>query len=342
MTASCTRLWYATLLLALATVLTQPASAQRTVEPPEARSSPMRVAHTTLENGTYAKVVYGSPHKRGREIFGELVPYGEVWRLGANEATEVTFTGDVNFAGQPLEAGTYALFAIPGQQTWTMIVNNHLGQWGAYTYNEERDVLRVEVPAARIDSSYEAFTVSFEEADRGTDLVFAWDQTRVVVPIGVRVEVPNERASPLALARSRLANDTYVKVHYSSPRTRGREIFGALVPYGELWRTAANEGTEVTFTGPVRFGGQPVEAGTYTLLTIPGQQQWTVILSRQLGLNGTQGYDQARDAVRVQVPAQTTRATYEPFTIRFTGEENDRAMELLWDRTAVSVPIQAQ
>ena len=272
-------------LLCLAALGSAPqARAQNVVPAPGPMASPAALASTTLPNGTYLKVTYHAPRKRDRAIFGELVPYGELWRLGANAATELTTTGDVNFGGQRLEAGTYALFAVPNREAWTIVVNRALGQWGAYTYNQNADVMRVEVPAARIDSSFEALTIRFDRAEGGADLVVAWDQTEVKVPVGMRVAT-FERASPVNMARTWLGDSTYVKVHYSSPRKRDREVFGALVPYGELWRTAANEATEVTFSQDVTFGDQPVPAGTYSLFTIPGEQTWTVILNRALGLN---------------------------------------------------------
>ena len=149
------------------------------------------------------------------------------------------------------------------------------------------------------------------------------------------------RPSPMNMARTWLGDSTYVKVHYSAPRKRDREVFGALVPYGELWRTAANEAAEVTFSQDVRFGDQNVPAGTYSLFTIPGEQTWTVILNRALGLNGTAGYNQADDVARVTVPATATRATYEPFTIRFAdGDAGGKQLQLVWDQTVVSVPVQ--
>lgn len=328
------------LLCVAAFTLAPQARAQNVVPAPEPMQSPAALASTTLPDGTYLKVTYHAPRKRGRTLFGELVPYGQVWRLGANQATELTTTGDVNFGGAPLEAGTYALYAIPHQDRWTIVVNRALGQWGAYRYNEQQDVLRVDVPVARLDSSFEAFTIRFDAAEDGADLVMAWDQTQVTVPIGMRIGA-FDRASPLSLARTWLGDSTYVKVHYSSPRKRDREIFGALVPYGQLWRTAANEASEITFTDDVTFGGQPVSAGTYTLLTIPGEQTWTVILNRALGLNGTAGYDPQQDAARVEVPAETSRATFEPFVIDFVdGTDGGKRLRLAWDQTVVYVPIQ--
>lgn len=162
----------------------RPAAAQQVVEPPEPRASPLSVAHATLDDGTYVKVIYSSPRKRGREIFGGLVPYGEVWRLGANEATEITTTSPLNFGGRTLEPGTYALFAIPGEDEWTIIVNRNLGQWGAYEYDEAADLMRFTVPAERISESYEAFTINFEEDTQ--DLALMWDQTKVTIPVEPR------------------------------------------------------------------------------------------------------------------------------------------------------------
>jgi hypothetical protein len=178
-------------LLLLTTAAPEHASAQNnpvsaaaeTVAPPEARPSPLMLAQSSLADGTYLKVVYSSPRKRGRDIFGGLVPYGEVWRLGANEATEMIVTEDVMFGGKPLEAGTYALFALPEQDTWTIIVNRGLGQWGAFSYDPEQDVLRVEAPAETIPQSHEAFTIALEEAGEGANLAMMWDQTKVSIPI---------------------------------------------------------------------------------------------------------------------------------------------------------------
>jgi len=153
------------------------------VPAPELRKSPMAVAAATLENGTYVKIVYSSPRKRGRRIFGGLVPYGEVWRTGANEATEITVTRPVLLAGNRLEAGTYALFTIPKRDTWTVIVNATLGQWGAYDYDASTDVMRFEVPSSETDKMYEAFVISVEEGRDGKNLNMVWEETMISIPI---------------------------------------------------------------------------------------------------------------------------------------------------------------
>ncbi len=158
----------------------------KVVPPPLARKSPMAVARTTVAD-TYLKIVYGTPLKRGRIVFGALEPFGQVWRLGANETTELTVSGPVTFGGVDLDAGTYSLFAIPEPDKWTIIVNKGLGQWGAYDYDEALDVSRFERPMKSAVKTYEALTVWFDEpTESSTSVHFAWDQTEVTVPIRAR------------------------------------------------------------------------------------------------------------------------------------------------------------
>ena len=147
------------------------------------RPSPTAIVTMKFED-TYVKVTYCQPHKRGRNIFGELVPYGKVWRTGANEATEITLTGDVLFLQDTLKAGTYSIFTIPDKNEWTVIINKQLGQWGSYNYVEKSDILRVKVPVQQLtDIVYEPFTIAFEQQNDHAELVMMWDKTKVSVPI---------------------------------------------------------------------------------------------------------------------------------------------------------------
>lgn len=123
-------------------------------------------------------VTYGRPVQKGRVLFGELVPYGKVWRTGANEATALSLSDDVMFAGESVEAGVYGLFTIPGEKEWTIVLNGVAEQWGAYDYDSSKDVLRVSVPAAK-HAATEIFTI---EAS-GAGLAILWGETRVAVPI---------------------------------------------------------------------------------------------------------------------------------------------------------------
>jgi hypothetical protein len=132
-------------------------------------------------NGPDISVRYGRPYKKGRIIFGSLVPYGKVYRCGADSATTVTFDKDATFGGKPVKAGTYTLFVIPDEQSWTIILNSQLGQWGAFDYDKykDKDVLHTEVPVKKQDSVVEQLTISLPPAA----LVIAWDQVQVSVPV---------------------------------------------------------------------------------------------------------------------------------------------------------------
>ena len=160
------------------------ATAQDIIEPPNPLS-PRAVTQTSFSDGTYASIHYGSPRKRAREIFGELVPFGQVWRLGANEATELTVTQDIRLGDMDLAAGTYAVLAIPNKETWTLIVNAGLGMWGAFSYSDEHDVLRLETPVSMTDDIHEAFTITLEANEEGSAgmLSMMWDQTSVSISV---------------------------------------------------------------------------------------------------------------------------------------------------------------
>jgi tetratricopeptide (TPR) repeat protein len=130
-----------------------------------------------------------------------------------------------------------------------------------------------------------------------------------------------------------------VTVVYSRPGMKDRVIFGELVPYGEVWRTGANASTKITFTDDANFGGMDVPAGEYALLTVPGKDNWTIILSSDLESN-IGGYDEANDLGRIQVPANMIKTTFETFTIEFSNlSDNGAHLDLIWENTHVAVPI---
>lgn len=147
------------------------------------RKSPVAIAKIN-HNDTYVKIVYGQPYKQGREIFGALVPYNEVWRTGANEATELTTTEKLLFGDEELAPGTYAMFTIPREESWTIILNSGLGQWGAFTYNPDLDVLRVDVPVTETEQIAEVFTIQFGEIENdSSSIIMRWDDVVVRIPI---------------------------------------------------------------------------------------------------------------------------------------------------------------
>ena len=147
------------------------------------------------QGGLAVKVVYCRPYKKGRLIFGEkaagaLVPYDTYWRLGANAATTITFGQNVLFAGKPVGAGTYRMYAIPGASAWKVVLNSQPDRWGAREPSHDKDVLSVEVPVTVAPSSSEQFTIQISgqpsvqpSGAPGASLDLGWDTTLVRVPL---------------------------------------------------------------------------------------------------------------------------------------------------------------
>jgi len=132
--------------------------------------------------GRNVKVVYGQVPKSGRDIFGRLIPYGKIWRIGSSAATEITFATNGSFGGRPVKAGTYTLFTIPEAKQWTFILNSQLNQWGAYQYDQNKNVLQVVVPSSSVSGApVENLTISLPAGK----LVVEWDKTRVEVPVKI-------------------------------------------------------------------------------------------------------------------------------------------------------------
>jgi hypothetical protein len=150
-------------------------------------------------------------------------------------------------------------------------------------------------------------------------------------------ELPD--ASPRARVEQKVGL-TEMWVDYSSPARKGRDVWGSLVPYGQLWRTGANLNTLIHFSREATFGGTEVPAGTYGLFSIPGEDQWTVILNRETEAWGTGGYVQAKDAARVTVePVEETPRERMTFIFSETTADSTR-LDLEWAGLRVSVPIE--
>ena len=146
------------------------------------RPSPLAVSSVRYKDN-YIKITYSQPQKKNRQIFGDLVPFGKVWRTGANEATEITTIRDIQIESIILKAGTYSLFTIPDKDKWTIIINADVGLWGAYNYNARKDVYRFDVPVQSADKIYEPFTIIFDHRNEVADLLMIWDQTKVSIPV---------------------------------------------------------------------------------------------------------------------------------------------------------------
>lgn len=158
-------------LLAIATVITNTSCAQG-----GGKKSP----HDTVTTKNLS-ITYGRPYKKGRVVFGELEKFGKVWRLGADQATEITFNQDSKLGGQGIAKGTYTMCALIEENEWTIILNSQLGQWGAFSYekNKDKDVLKVKVPVKKLSDVVEQLTI---KADNKA-ITISWDQTEVSVPV---------------------------------------------------------------------------------------------------------------------------------------------------------------
>ncbi|HRI21421.1 MAG TPA: DUF2911 domain-containing protein [Panacibacter sp.] len=129
-----------------------------------------------------ARVIYGRPQKTGRQIFGGIVNYNQVWRMGANEATEIEFFKNVKIDGKTVAKGRYSMYAICNENKWTIILNTEKDIWGL-SYNQKKDILRTDVPVKNTDSPVEAFTIYFDEVKGGANMNILWDSVRVALPI---------------------------------------------------------------------------------------------------------------------------------------------------------------
>lgn len=130
-----------------------------------------------------ARAIYSRPQKNNRAVYGELIEYNKVWRLGANEATEVEFYRDVKIAGKKVPKGKYTLYAVINPDQWTLILNKDTDTWGAFKYDEKKDLLRMNVPVQKLNEVVDAFTLFFEKAANGVNLNIAWDTVQVSLPI---------------------------------------------------------------------------------------------------------------------------------------------------------------
>jgi len=178
------RLAAAALTLSAATLVAAAATPAAAV-PDLPRASPAARVEQQVGVTTFG-VEYASPGVKGRTIFGGLVPYGELWRAGANEATRLTASRAFKLGDKEVPAGTYALFAIPGEKKWTVILNSNTKTWGTYGYDQKDDVARIEVEAETLPASRERMTFLFSDAtDDQVNLDLEWEKVRVRIPLSV-------------------------------------------------------------------------------------------------------------------------------------------------------------
>ncbi|MGH1364572.1 MAG: DUF2911 domain-containing protein [Calditrichia bacterium] len=145
-----------------------------------------RVTKTTSVGLYTVKLDYGQPGVKDRVIFGGLVPYGKVWRTGANSSTKFSVDAEFTFADNTVPTGDYALYTIPGEKEWTIIIHKNTKLWGSSNYDEADDLVRFTVPTIELKDNVETFTIHFANFhNKGADLVIAWEKTKVIVPVVV-------------------------------------------------------------------------------------------------------------------------------------------------------------
>jgi len=171
------RLWLLT--IASVAVLTAFIIAQEQKKP----LSPPGTATLTFADGKTVTVDYSRPSMRNRKIFGGLVPYDQVWRTGANAATSLKTTADLNIGGTHIPAGSYTIYTLPGMNSWQLIINKQTGQWGT-EYSQGQDLARIPMKVTQRSSGLEMFTISFDKTGgNAATLKLEWENTIASVDV---------------------------------------------------------------------------------------------------------------------------------------------------------------
>lgn len=147
------------------------------------RPSPPASARCDLGAGKTIKTDYSSPRMKGRQIYGGLVPYGQVWRTGANEASTFVTSADITVGGKKVPAGSYTIFTLPNADQWTLIINKKTGEWGIPYQYESDELARVDMKVSKLPASMEDFTISYEKSGSGCTMHIDWEATRASVNI---------------------------------------------------------------------------------------------------------------------------------------------------------------
>jgi hypothetical protein len=152
----------------------------------QGRPSPAASATCDLGGGKTVKTDYSSPRMKGRKIYGGLVPFGEVWRTGANDATTFVASSDVVVGGKAVPAGNYTIFTVPGADKWTLIINKKTGEWGIPYKYESDELARVDMSVSKLPASVENFTIGYDKSAGGCTLHLDWETTRASVNISAK------------------------------------------------------------------------------------------------------------------------------------------------------------
>lgn len=281
-------------------------------------------------------VNYGRPSMRGRKIMGDLVPWNQVWRTGANEATHLKTNYDMTLGGVPLPRGTYTLWTLPSPTGWKFIINKQTGQWGT-KYDERQDYSRFDAVVEQLETPVETLTVAFDATGKTNGrLKIMWEKTLVWARFEKSDKV--RPVSPLDSTEIFL-NNLKVKVTYSKPFVRGRTIWGVVVPYDSIWRTGANAATVLETETATTIGGVNVPAGKYTLYSKPMEKSYQLILSKKAP--GNAEYDAAQDYAHIEMALKNVDKPVDPFTITLepTSQKNLAHLKFGWADREYAVDV---
>jgi hypothetical protein len=172
--------------IALSTVLTLLFTTAACAQTSKSRPSPAASATCDLGGGKTVKTDYSSPRIKGRKIYGDLVPFGEVWRTGANDATTFVTSADLVVGDKTVPAGSYTIFTVPAADKWTLIVNKKTGEWGIPYKYESEELARVDMKVSKLPSPLENFTIAYDKSGSGCTMRIDWETTRASVDISAK------------------------------------------------------------------------------------------------------------------------------------------------------------
>ena len=302
-------------------------------------ASPRDSVFLTLDTNKIS-VNYGRPSIRGRVIMGGLVPYGQVWRTGANQATHLKTNFAMIIGGVPVPRGTYTLWTLPGQNGWKIIINKQTGQWGT-NYDPKQDLVRFDAKVETLTAPVDTFTISLKQTGSTSgDMILAWEKTRVVVPF----EKNNKPTalSPLDSTQTSVGGKN-VMVKYSTPFMRGREIWGVVVPWDSVWRTGANQPTVLKTETGLMFGQQTIPAGSYVLRSLPKEQSYMLVITRRGEGEAQAQIPDSLVVARVPMQMQKSEKPIDPFKIWFDKDSaGGMQLKLGWADRIYSTPVAAK
>ena len=329
-----------TLALVAAALAAMPISAQ------QARKSPHETLSKVLGDNPVT-IIYGRPFTKDpntgapRVIWGGLVHWDTPDRLGADEATTFITQQPIMVGSAAVPAGAYTLYTVLSENgTSKLAISTNIGKWGV-PVDVKHDLARVDLKKDVLDKPVDQLTLAIEKDGAGGGVLkIMWASTQYSVALGkpaAQIDFP--QLSPTETLKQRIGL-TDIEVVYSRPSARGRVMLGGNNPYGDVWRTGANSATRVSFSTAVTLQGSNVDAGTYELFTIPGKDEWTVILQKAGDQWGAYTYDPKNDVVRVTAKPVTLAEPVETFTIDFNDIRGDSAtLDLIWETTRVPVSL---